>query len=101
MVAAGESIGAEDNKSILVTDHHIGIGNLGDDVQIQQQLPAGKLSVQGIGRCQIGNDGGVLLQSGYSGVLHIFIYLQLKGCTQNGQGQQQDGGRSKEAAAEG
>ena len=42
----------------------------------------------------------VLLQSGNSGFHQKIVHLQLKGSAQNGQRQQQDGGRSKEAAAE-
>ena len=61
MVAAGKGIGAEDDETVSVTNYHIGIGHLGDYVQIQQQLPAGELSVQRVSRCQIGNDCSILL----------------------------------------
>ena len=100
MLTARQSVGAQNDISILITDHRIGVGYLGHHVQIQQKILIGQISACNVSRRQIGNHPGILNQVGNGGILQKFLHLKLKGCPQDGQGQQQDGSRRGKIAAE-
>jgi len=54
--------GADHNFTTCIADHRIKAGNLGGNIQIQQKFPAAGTAVYRVGRCQVCNDLGILLQ---------------------------------------
>ena len=101
MTAAGPGVGAEDHIALVVANHRVGAADLGDHIQIQQKIPAGKPSVNGIGGSQVGNDLRVLPKVGDGGAGEKFLHLKLKGGPEDHQSQQQNGGSRGEVTAEG
>ena len=70
-------------------------------IQIQQEVPAIKASVQGVGRRQVRKDLAVLFQIAYSGFGDIVVNEHLKGGAQQHQRQKQDRCHDKKTAPEG
>ena len=101
VVAAGEIAGAQDDIALIVADDHIRLGDLGDDVQVEHQLPACQIVVHSIGAGQVCHHLGILAKLGYGGILQKAVYLILEGRAQNGQCQQKGGCHHGKTAAEG
>ena len=101
MLAAQEGVGAQQHLALGGQDHRVRIGDPGRHIQIQHKIPAAQVTLNGIGRRQIRDEGRVLLQI-RQGLLGQKILDQiLEGGAQQQQRQQKDGGRSGKSAAKG